>query len=135
MVSTATVAYLVALMLFISTGAPAFLALDQSHFPNPNRRLAWITSKWYFKAVWLVSVFAAVGLMRPATPGLEVLAASLGESFGSLVSAAFVGTWLVASLVAILVASTLVIAGAWHALEYAPKLWQRVNQTHTSHLG
>lgn len=128
MVSTATVAYLVALMLFISTGAPAFIALDQSHFPNPNRRLAWITSKWYFKAVWLISAFAGIGLMRPAAPGLETLQVSLNNSFGSIVSSLFVATWLVASLVAILVASTLVIAGVWHAMEYAPKLWQRVRQ-------
>lgn len=131
----ATVAFLVALGLFLATGAPAFIALDQSHFPNPDRRLARITSRWYFKATWVLSAFTAVALMRLATPGLDKLYYGLGESYGKFVSALFLSTWLVASMLAILVVSTLVIAGIWHALEYAPKLWKQVRDTYCPHQG
>jgi hypothetical protein len=135
MESIATVAFLVALGLFIATGAPAFIALDQSHFANPNPLLARITSKWYFKATWLLSVFTALGFMRPAFPGLDRLYFGLCENYGKFIGALFLSSWLVASLVAILVASTVIIASTWHALELAPKLWKQIRDAYCPHQG
>lgn len=125
----ATVLFLVALTLFIATGAPAFIALDQSHFPNPTPLLARITAKWYFKAAWLLSMLTALGFMRSALPGLDRLYFGLCESYGKLVGALFLSSWLLASMLAILVASTVLIASTWHVLEKAPKLWKQIRDT------
>lgn len=135
MESIATVAFLVALTLFIATGAPAFIALDQSHFPNPDQRLARVTSKWYFKATWILSAFTALGFLRPAFPGLDRLYYGLCESYGKFVGALFISSWSLACLLAMLVVCTLLVAGAWHALEYGPKLWKQLRDTYCPYQG